>query len=54
MASNGTTRADSVVDVTDDRVQLSALNALLEVKEEIAETIDFRLGVYNPFGFSND
>ena len=40
----GTTRADTLVDVTADRVGLSALDVLLEIKQERAHELDLRIG----------
>jgi len=57
MVDSGTTRADSVVDVDGDHLQLSAIHALLELKDEYREKIDFKVGSYSPLGFkkpSND
>ena len=51
MTSLGTTRADTFVDVTDDRVQCSALEALSDLK---SNTIDFKLGAYSPLGFKDN
>ena len=51
MISVGTTRADTVVDVTNDRVGLSALNCLKKIKHRYRSKIDFRIGAYSPFGF---
>jgi cytosine/adenosine deaminase-related metal-dependent hydrolase len=53
MVSAGTTRADTLVDVTDDRVGLSALEVLLDLKASYAGTLDFRLGAYSPLGFND-
>lgn len=53
MITVGTTRADTVVDVTNDRVGLSALNCLKKIKDRYSSKIDFRLGAYSPFGFSD-
>ena len=52
MISLNTTRADSFVDVTDDRVKLEALDSLNELKTKIS--LDFRLGAYSPLGFRDD
>jgi cytosine deaminase len=54
MIEVGTTRADTVVDVTTDIVQLSALDALIQVKNRYKNKIDFRLGAYSPLGFRDD
>ena len=47
----GTTRADTLVDVTTDRVGLSALEEMLRFKEERRKTFDLQLGSYTPMGF---
>lgn len=54
MISAGTRRADTVVDVTTDRVGLSALDAMLDLKRELAGRLDLRLGAYSPLGFRDD
>lgn len=54
MVEFGTRRADSVVDVTMDRVGTSALDALTELRAQYAGRIDFRLGAYSPLGFRDD
>lgn len=51
LVAEGTTRADSLVDVTADRVGLSALEAFLKLKREFEGLIDFRVGAYSPLGF---
>jgi cytosine/adenosine deaminase-related metal-dependent hydrolase len=51
MEAAGTTRASTLVDVTDDRVQLSALDAFLELKAERAGVLDLHVGSYSPLGF---
>lgn len=53
MESAGTTRADTLVDVTTDRVGLSALEEFLRVKEERRKTLDLRVGAYTPLGFTD-
>jgi cytosine deaminase len=47
----GTTKADTFVDVTDDKVQLSALNAFNDLKRTLK--IQFKVGAYSPLGFSD-
>ena len=54
LAALGTTRADSVVDVTDDRVGLEALERLLGLAERLRGSLDFRVGAYSPLGFRDD
>lgn len=54
MQAVGTTRADTVVDVTADRVGLSALECLQSIKERRKNQIDLRVGAYSPLGFRND
>lgn len=51
MVACRTTRADSLVDVTADRVKLSALETMLEIKRQRADEIDLRIGAYSPLGF---
>jgi cytosine/adenosine deaminase-related metal-dependent hydrolase len=50
----GTTRADTVVDTTVDRVGLHALQAFLELKEKRRGMLDLRVGAYSPLGFRDD
>jgi len=54
MAAIGTRRADTVVDVTHDRVGDGALERLLVLKRRYAERIDLRVGAYSPLGFRDD
>ena len=51
MVEAGTTRADTLVDVTADEVGTRALEVLLEIKRARASEIDLRLAAYSPFGF---
>jgi cytosine/adenosine deaminase-related metal-dependent hydrolase len=51
----GVTRLDSAIDTTgSDNVKLKALEIALELKEEYKDRIDFKIGVYNIFGFRQD
>jgi cytosine/adenosine deaminase-related metal-dependent hydrolase len=50
----GTTRADTVVDVTPDRVGLGALGRCLRIKDRLSAEIDLRVGAYTPLGFRDD
>jgi len=51
MISVNTRCAETVVDVTVDRVGLSAIRTLHEIKQSRAGEIDLRLGAYSPLGF---
>lgn len=51
MVAAGTTRADTMVDVTDDRVGLSALQLLGSIRDARRHEIDLRLAAYSPLGF---
>jgi len=51
MVSVNTTRADTMVDVTDDEVGLQALQALREIKQARASEIDLNIAAYSPLGF---
>ena len=51
MVSCGTRRADTMVDVTDDRVGLDALQTLAGVRQQRAADIELRLAAYSPLGF---
>lgn len=54
MIACGTSRADSVVDTTNDRVGLNALEVFAELKSAYADRIDLRFGAYSPAGFCDD
>ncbi len=51
MHAVGTVRADTMVDVTPDRVGLTGLEWMQQIKVQWADRIDIRLGAYTPFGF---
>lgn len=51
MVLAGTRQAETLVDVTADRVGLSALETFLELKAKYAERLDLRVGAYSPLGF---
>lgn len=50
MVSVGTTQANTVVDVTCDRVGLSALEVMLEIKRQRNREINLTVGAYTPLG----
>ncbi len=50
MIDVGTRRADTMVDVTNDRVGLDALDALIEIKKQRAHDIDLQVAAYSPLG----
>jgi cytosine deaminase len=54
MVEVGTRRADTVVDVTIDRVGRTALDVLCRLRGSYAGRIDFRVGAYSPLGFRDD
>lgn len=54
MVEVGTAVADTVVDVTTDRVGLTALETFLDLKAEFAGRLLFRPGAYTPLGFRDD
>lgn len=54
MVAVNTSRADTVVDVSLDRVGLSAIKLLKDIKERRAHEIDLRIGAYSPLGFTDD
>lgn len=54
MVACNTRRADTLVDVTADRVGLTALEVMRSIQRERAGEIDLRLGAYTPFGFVDD
>ena len=51
LAAAGTTRADTVVDTTTDRVGLTALETFLELRAACRGRLDLRVGAYSPLGF---
>jgi cytosine deaminase len=53
MVNAGTTRADTLVDVTSDRVKLSALRQFLALKREWHGTLDLQVGAYSPLGYKD-
>jgi cytosine deaminase len=53
MIAVDTSRADTMVDVTNDRVGLSALDALMAIKRARAQEIRLMVGAYSPFGFTD-
>lgn len=54
MVQVGTSRADTVIDVTADRVRLTTLETFLKLKEIYRGKLDLRLGAYSPLGFRDD
>lgn len=54
MVQCNTKRADTMVDVTADRVGLSALTVLNEIKKQREGQIELNLAAYSPFGFADD
>ncbi|TCK31150.1 hypothetical protein EV667_1255 [Ancylobacter aquaticus] len=51
MVAVDTQRADTMVDVTPNRVGLTGLGWMKEIQTRWADRIDLRLGAYTPFGF---
>lgn len=54
MVDVGTAIADTVVDVTADRVGLTALETFLDLKADFSDRLVFRPGAYTPLGFRDD
>lgn len=54
MIAAGTRRADSVVDTTADRVELSALQVFAELQDRYRGRLDLRFGAYTPLGLRDD
>lgn len=54
MVACGTVRADTMVDVSDDRVGLTALDCLSAIRDRRRGEIDLRVASYTPFGFTDD
>lgn len=53
LVAAGTTRADTVIDTTTDRVGLSALETCLALKAAYRGRLDLRVGAYSPLGFQD-
>lgn len=53
MVTCNTRRADSLVDVTADRVGLSALETMASIKTARANEIELNIGAYSPLGFTD-
>lgn len=53
MVQANTTRADTMVDVTDDEVGLSAIKTLGEIRDARRDEIRLRLAAYTPLGFTD-
>ena len=51
MVACNTSRADTLVDVTPDRVGLSALRLIKEIRNARKSDIELRIGAYTPSGF---
>ena len=54
MVELGTRRADTMVDVTPDRVGTSALDLINEIKEDYSGRIELNTASYTPLGFKDD
>ncbi|MAY03223.1 MAG: hypothetical protein CMQ38_09650 [Gammaproteobacteria bacterium] len=54
MLECNTRRADSLVDITADRVGLSALECMQEIQQARRNEIELRIGAYSPLGFRDD
>lgn len=54
MVATNTRRADTLVDCTADRVGISAIETLLELKRARANDIELNIGAYSPLGFRDD
>lgn len=54
MVATGTRRADTMVDVTNDGLGMSAMKLLIDIKEQWKGDIDLRVAAYSPFGFRDD
>lgn len=53
MIACGTRRADTMVDTSNDRVGLSALNILRDIKKNRESEIELNIAAYTPFGFAD-
>lgn len=54
MVAVGTRRVDTMVDVTPDRVGLSALDTVQAIARDYADRIEVQAAAYTPFGFRDD
>lgn len=54
LVAAGTRLADTMVDVTDDRVNTEALSCLQAAAAEVADRITIRAAAYTPLGFRRD
>ena len=54
MVACHTRRADTMVDVTADNIELFAIETLKDIKQQRADEIDLRLAAYSPFGFNDN
>jgi cytosine/adenosine deaminase-related metal-dependent hydrolase len=54
MVEAGTTHADTLVDVTTDRVGLTAFEVFRAAKKQRAGQIELGVGAYTPFGYRDD
>ncbi|MEM1223808.1 MAG: hypothetical protein AAGH40_13735, partial [Verrucomicrobiota bacterium] len=54
MIACGTKRADTLVDTTADKLGTSALERVLEIKNQRKHEIDLRVAAYSPLGFRDD
>lgn len=53
MVDAGTTHAHTLVDVTSDRVKLSALMKFSQIKQTRNGSLDLQIGAYSPLGYKN-
>jgi cytosine/creatinine deaminase len=53
MIAAGTTRADTLVDVTADRVGRSAFDVFQKLKNDYKRKLDLQIGSYTPLGFTD-
>lgn len=53
LVAAGTSRADTVIDTTTDRVGLAALEVCLDLKAAYRGRLDLRVGAYSPLGFTD-
>jgi cytosine deaminase len=54
MVQVNTRRADTLVDVTADRVGISAFETMAEIKQAWKSKIDLRIAAYSPLGFKDN
>ena len=53
MIAVNTTRADTLIDVTADKISMTALEFMIDIKRARTGEINLMVGAYSPFGFKD-